>query len=248
MDKPYVIVSPDYDYTSGGIKVMWALYGWLLARGKRVYMNRRPDGDVIGIYPEIQVGNPAQTDKVVRYVLNKPGVMGGYQNGVFVPGPSMFDESEKVYYFSRMFGTTNAAHYLFLPAIDLHVFKDLQLERDKTCFLVGKGIDKHNHPDDSIGLNRDIAKNQSALAKILNECHTFYCYDNLTAMMEIARLCGCRVEYHGNHTMKELENYEPGLNGINSELDTIAFRRHYIAMIREFETKLEDFIDETQQW
>lgn len=235
---------------------MWALYGWLLAKGVEVYMNRRPTGDVIAIYPEIQAGNPVNTNKVVRYVLNKPGLMGGYDiYGRFSPGPSMFDESEKIYYFSRLFGeAASENHYMFLPAINLHIFKDQKKTRNKSCYLIGKGTNKAQHPHGSIELNRNIAKDQGQLASLLNECHTFYCYDDLTAMMEVARLCGVRVRYYGNYEREELEKYEPGLNGIsigtedNRKLKTEEFRDHYVSMVKLFEKRLEDFIDETQQW
>jgi hypothetical protein len=251
MDRPYVIVSPDYNPTSGGIKVMWGLYGWLLAKGCTVFMNKRPQGDVIAIYPEIESGNPVMTDRIVRYILNVPGVMGKGIPGTnsFIPGPTTFDKREKLYYFSRMFGEVqDENHYLFLPVINLHVFKDLKKKRNKTCFLVGKGYNTHKHQQDSIELTRKIAEDQDQLNDLLNECHTFYCYDKLTAMMEVSRLAGCKVEYYGDYTMKELKQYEPGLNGINSELNIEKFRDHYEEMVFEFEEKLDLFIEETQSW
>lgn len=245
MAKPYVILSPNYDLTSGGIKVMFGLYGYLLSRGVEVYMNQRPQKDVIAIYPEIQNGNPVQTDKVVRYVLNTPGKMGGIDiDGKFTAGPTNFTD-EKVYYFSRMFGDTDDNHYMFLPIINLRDFYDKGNKRTKTCYLVGKGTNRFKHPNDSIELNRTIASDQSLLNDILNTCHTFYCYDDLTAMMEVARLSGTKVKYYGD---LDLAKYEPGLNGINSKLDVKAFRLHYVSMIKEFERKLDLFITDTQKW
>lgn len=228
---------------------MWALYGWLLAKGVEVYMNKTPTLVCIPIYPEIVHKIPDLDSHIVRYVLNVPGVMGGVdQYGNFRPGPTDFT-GEKVYYFSRLFGQAqDDNHYMFLPAINLHIFKDQKKKRTKTCYLVGKGVDQHKHPEDSIELNRTIARDQQALADILNECHTFYCYDKLTAMMECSRLCGCKVEYHGGYTMEELKKYEPGRHGINMLLHTELFRAHYEKMILEFEVKLETFIDETQDW
>ena len=256
--KPYIIASPMYDYTSGGIKVMWGLFGWLLAKGVEVYMNmlpkRRSPNDCIAIYPEIQNGNPVGTDKIIRYVLAPLGEMGAInQFGQFVPGPLVFGENEKVYYFSRLFGKTDDSHYLFLPVINLHIFKDYGKERNRVCFLVGKGKNQYKHPKNAIELSRTFAQDQKALADLLNECHTFYCYDKRTAMMEVARLCGCSVMYYGEHTKKELSLYEPGLNGIGfngkrQKLDSKAFRKHYIGLIKEFETRLDTFLEETQKW
>jgi hypothetical protein len=161
-------------------------------------------------------------------------------------GPTEFDPSDKLYYFSKLFGKTDEDHYMFLPICNLHIFKDQGKKRIKTCYLVGKGFNRSKHPPDSIPLNRQLAQDQQALADLLNECHTFYCYDKLTAMMEIARLCGCKVQYYGDYSIEELKQYEPGLNGINSELDVLAFRKHYINMIKKFDLQIDKFIKTTQ--
>lgn len=251
--KPYVLMSPDFNPTSGGIRVMWALYGWLLAKGQIAYMNRRPDGKIIAIYPEIMHGNPAQADTVVRYILNEPGVMGSVVNGVYQSGPTSFDATDKIYVFSKVFNTLGVMddHLLFLPVINLHLFKDQKKVRTKTCYLIGKGTNKRQHPEDSIELTRAFAQDQQALADLLNECHTLYCYDKLTAMMEVARLCGCKVKYFGDYAESDLAKYEPGVNGISYgdkdvKLNVEAFRDQYEELVRTFSEKLDQFIDETQ--
>lgn len=223
---------------------MWGLFGWLLAKGQLVVTNATWKGDFTAIYPEIVNGNPLKGTKVIRYVLQTAGLMASYG----VPGPStqeIKDTSDDIYVFSRMYDTfgVDHDHVLFLPIIDLFTFRDHELKRTKTCYLVGKGENQHKHPEDSIELTREFAADQKALAKLLNECHTFYCYDRLTAMMEVARLCGLKVEYHGG---LDLSLYEPGLNGINSELDTEAFRKHYIGLIETFENRLGTFITATR--
>lgn len=232
---------------------MWGLYGWLLAKGQIAYINRWPDVDRIAVYPEIQQGNPVGAKTVVRYILNKPGVMGARdQFGNFTPGPTEFDPADNLYYFSRIFGKAkDENHYMFLPIINTHLFKDQKKKRTKTCFLIGKGTNRRQHPEDSIELTRGFASDQQALADLLNECHTFYCYDPLSAMMEVARLCGCKVKYYGDYIEEDLEKYEPGLNGIGmfgheKKLDVEAFREHYIGMVNLFEQRLDQFIEETQ--
>jgi O-antigen biosynthesis protein len=249
--KPYVVVTPDFNTTSGGIRVMWGLYGWLLAKGQVTYINAKVSNS-IAIYPEIINGNPVGSSTVVRYILNTPGVMGLSNGQQFVPGPSTFDPTDRLYYFSRLFGQAeDDNHYLFLPIINLHLFKDLKKKRNRTCFLIGKNTNKFKHPNDSIQLNREIAEDQGKLAELLNECHTFYCYDKITAMLEVARLCGCNVKYYGDYTKKELSKYEPGLNGISFgdeevKLDKENFRYFYENMVMQFERKLDKFIDATQ--
>jgi len=183
--KPYSIITPPFDPVSGGIRVMWGLYGWLLAKGQIAYINAQYDtSHFIAIYPEIYHGNEAGADTVVRYILQTPGVMSSY--GVPSPTTEQFKtdpqyKNDKFFVFSQIYNTleVKSNHILFLPILNLHVFKrkNKHQKRNKTCFLVGKGINQMKHPKDSIELTRSFAIDQQALADILNECHTFYCYD-----------------------------------------------------------------------
>lgn len=246
----YSICTPAFSPTSGGIRVMYGLYGWLLAKGQIAFTNTIfPDRDSIGIYPEIYHGNQLKASKVIRYVLQTPGIMG--TGGI--PGPSteeIKNTSDDVYVFSRIYDTIGVDddHILFLPILNLHIFKDYGKKRRKSCYLVGKGVNQHKHPQDSIELTREFASDQTALAKLLNECHTLYCYDRLSAMMDIARLCGCKVKYYGDFSPKELELYETGMNGLGYQDENIKlipglFRTQYTNLISEFERKLDIFID-----
>lgn len=259
MRKIYSIWSPPYSITSGGIKVLYGLYGHLLARGEQVYLNGQfqDPKDTIAIYPEIAHGNQLNAEKVVRYILQVPGLMGTtLQTGSFQQGPST-DEikatSDYITIFSKVYDTIGVPdeQIMFLPIINLKVFYDQKKLRNKTCFLIGKGINQSKHPKDSIELTRQFAVDQQALAELLNECHTFYCYDRLSAMGEVARLAGCKVQYYGDFSREELAKYEPGMNGMgyrNEEvkLDVSAFREHYIGLIRTFEQRLDRFIEITQ--
>ena len=260
MYRPYVITSPPWETTSGGVRVMYGLYGALLMKGQVVFLNQRPTtGDCIGIYPEIEHGNPANASTVVRYILNKPGVVPAiYDNGAVKKGPTQFDSNDKLYYFSRLFGEANKDHYLFLPILNTHIFKDQGKQRTKTAYFVGKGINydiaKSVHPKDSILITRDLAQDQEDLADLLNECQVLYCYDPVTAMTEIARLCGCRVVIiNPVYTKEEFMQYEPGMNGISwgddqgVVLDTKGFRSHYTDLKRTFGMGLDRLIEETQK-
>ena len=253
MSKPFVIYCPDYQPTSGGIKVMWGLFGALLAKGVEVYMNSFPGGEFTVIYPEIITGNPAGARNVIRYLLNKPGVMGlGTAQG-FHQGPTSFAPTDKLYVFSELFNTMGVddKHHLFLPVINTHIFKDYKGIRRKTAVFVGKGYDAHAHPEGSIYIDRGIARDQQALADLLNECHTLYSYDPVSAMTEVARLAGCQVAYYGEYSKEDLVKYEPGMNGMGyrevpKEFDSDTFREHYLEMRREFDRRLDLFIDENE--
>jgi len=256
MYKPYSIFTPDFSVLSGGIRVMWGLLGWLLAKGQLVQTNVKWNIPFTAIYPEIVHGNPLEGKKVVRYILNKPGVMASHG----VPGPTKFDKNDEIYVFSRIYDTfgVDDSHILFLPILNLNLFFDHKKKRNNTCYFVGKGKDIGLHPKKAIKIDRSNSQDQEQLANILNTCSIMYTYENPTAMVEIARLTGCRVIYFSqgsstSYTRKELtEKYEPGMNGVSFdkdegiELDVKKFREHYINLIKIFEKKLERFIVRTQ--
>jgi hypothetical protein len=230
---------------------MWGLYGWLLSKGQVAYTNATSENpnDFIAIYPEIYQGNEANAGTVVRYLLNKPGAMALYGT----PGPTTFDKSDIIYSFSKMYYDTNEKHTLFLPILDLHLFKDQGRKRTKRVVFVGKGKDEGLHPKECIAIDRKFATDQQALAGLLNECDVLYSYDPVSAMTEIARLCGCRVVMlQKTYTKSEYRNYEPGLNGMSFgldeevPLDSKGFRAHYYYLRKTFSERLDELIEETQ--
>ena len=232
---------------------MYGLYAWLLTKGEIAYLNTRIDVPSVGIYPEIYQGNDMEATTVVRYILQTIGKMGTTdQFGTFTKGPTTFDPSDKIYVFSRIYDTFNVNnnHLLFLPILNLNIFKDLHKQRTKTCFMVGKGENTHKHPKDAIELTRQLANDQEKLAEILNECQYLYGYDHMSAMYDIARLCGCQVKYFGSAKREELRGYEPGLNGIDfgngTDFYHTAFLHNYEYLITSFSEKLDYFIEETQ--
>lgn len=245
-------MTPPFDPTSGGIRVMWGLYGWLLTRGQVAYTNATSDNpdSFIAIYPEIYRGNEAGASTVVRYLLNKPGTMALYGTS----GPTTFGPKDKIYTFSKMYYDTDDRHVLFLPILNLHVFKDQHKIRTKKCVFVGKGKDEGLHPKDCLLIDRTFATDQQALADLLNECEVMYDYDPVSAMSEIARLCGCRVVLlQKEYTKSQYREYEPGLNGISFgldeevPLDTDGFTEHYQLLRGRFSDKLNNFIIDTQK-
>lgn len=257
--RPYVIYSPSYERNtnSGGVKVLYGLYGYLLAKGMVAYTNVILNiHDFVAIYPEIMWGNEGKADYVVRYILNKPGVMGGgTHEKPLGPGPTKFDPTDELYYFSRLFGEAkDDNHYMFLPILNMQLFKPQGKLRNKKCVFVGKDFDLHVHPEDAIYITKEITNDQTKLADLLNECEVMYCYDRVTAMTEIARLCGTRVVMiNPVYSKDEFSKYEAGMNGISWGmeekviLDTEGFRNHYRMMKKSFSTKLDRFIERTQR-
>lgn len=249
MYKPYSIFTPPYEITSGGIRVMYALRSWLEIKGQIALTNTTFDVPFIGIYPEIMHGNPGKADTVVRYILNKPGVMAMHG----VPGPITFAKTDKIYVFSKFYDTFGVKddQILFCPVINLHLFRDYGQKRTKTAYFIGKGRNKGQHPTGSILIDRKFAMDQKALADLLNECHTLYGYDHLSAMYDIARLCGTSVAYYGDADEVDLQKYEPGLEGISFDgvrmrFSSDDFRIRYLSIRRDFSKKIDQFIEDTQ--
>lgn len=252
--RPYSVVTPKFKINSGGIRVMWGLYGWLLAKGQIVNVNfKYPDPNFIAIYPEIYNGNPFGANTVVRYILQKPGMMGKGTPGTssFRPGPTEFDPNDQIFAFSRLYMTNlSQNHYMFLPILDMHLFVNQEKQRTKKFYYVGKGTNTNKHPARTIELPR--LEDQQKLADMMNDCEVLYIYDPVTALSEVARLCGTRVVMF--EPIEEFDKYyEPGLNGIslykdeNVKLNYLDFRAHYSHMRDVFSKKLDDFIDLTQR-
>ena len=255
--RPYSLRTPPWETTSGGIRVMYGLYGWLLAKGQVAFLNTRfEDKDFVCVYPEIYHGNEAEAQTVVRYLLNEPGVMGMHTpDGSVVRGQTIFGKDDMIYTFSRLFcDYVNEDHVLFLPILNLHLFKDQKKNRTKKCFFVGKGNNSNKHPEYTIPITREFSQNQQNLADFLNECEVMYCYDHVTAMTEIARLCGCRVIMMSDvYTKDEFRSYEPGMNGMSwgkddgIPVDSDGFRSHYVSLRQIFSKRLDMFIEATQK-
>jgi len=233
---------------------MYGLYGHLLAKGQIAYLNAQTDVPSIGIYPEIYRGNDMQATKVIRYILQTPGLMGtSDETGKFQTGLKTFDPKDEIYIFSKVYDEWNTPdnHVLFLPIIDLLTFKDLKRKRTKIAYYVGKGVNSFQHPKEAIELTREFAQDQSKLAEFLNECQTLYVYDRLSAIMECSRLAGCKVVYLGELPLETLKLYEPGLEGLGyrkeEELNVVAFRERYKQLKREFDLNLDGFIERSQK-
>jgi hypothetical protein len=95
--------------------------------------------------------------------------------------------------------------------------KIYKYKRNNTCFALRKTQDSHLlkmmnsiqdyfiHPTDSINIDN---LSIDEFIEIFLRCHTFYCYDLVTFLPVIARLCGCKViivsDYFGFKDMREI--------------------------------------------
>lgn len=254
----YIIWSPPYDPTSGGIKVLHKLCHEMRSLGYDAYLTVASSSgwntpcfqgnigdDCVAIYPEIVFGNPIGCKKVIRWVLNKPGKIGG---------PTEYDKTDYIYAFHKMFYPVDNDHVLLLPVIETDIFKDKHLDRGQAVCYIGKGGNTPRIPE-TIGLleiTRGTALNPENLCNILNQSSVMYCYDNITAMTEIARLCGCPVCIipDGEHTKEERDTHEFGWNGLSwgteiPKIDSNKFRETYLHSYDVFKKTIHKLVKET---
>lgn len=283
MSRPYVVGTPPYEPLSGGCRVIHKLVHELNVRGQTAFaggtatnpewdtpyfgVNKKynipydiwkSSEDAIAVYPEITFGNPFETRTVVRYLLNNAGKLSG---------PKHFDSSDILFAFSHMFNEFNLPEerIMFMPVIDTAIFNDPGYERNSIVFYVGKGWRQGNESfvQDSVRtlgsplpiyeISKETARDQAHLASILQRAEVFYTYDNITAMTEIARLCGARTVIipNGEYTKEQYSQHELGWYGLGwgeipAPFDSQVFKQKYDNLREVFYQKLDGFIEVTQ--
>lgn len=263
---PYVVYTPAYDPRSGGIKVLHRLVHELNERGVPAFCtgpgnpewNEPPTHGMIegaiAVYPEIVHGNPFGAKTVARWVLNVPGRLAG---------PTEYDSSEIVFPYKNCFNQWNYPNdrVLLLPAIDTDIFVDKHQNRDIKAFYVGKGHATPMVPETEglYEIRKEDTADQHKLADLLNRIEILYIYDNITALWDCARLCGCPVVIipNGELTEEDLENDELPAAGLalgveNCDravftINSADFREAYLGLFNVFQDRLGTFIDLTQK-
>jgi len=262
MKRKYLIWSFDYYPDSAGQKTMHRLCHELNQAGQEAYVaypkrnpawntpylpgpirDRRLDERWIAVYPEIIAGNPWKAPRVVRYVLNTPGKLGG---------DTVYPPSEIVYVFHELFNTPGvpSERILFLPTIELDLYTDRHEPRSGALYYVGKG--QKTRDLDAVELTNDMKRDPHELADHLNRAEVLYTFDNVTAMAIIARLCGCPVVLIPDGTY-DRETFDsliagPGLgwDEMPEPFDSDVIRGNEVAQYEAFRERLADFIAVTQ--
>lgn len=232
----YIIVAPDFQANSAGIVALYRLCDRLNLRpGIRAFVTRSTyapfrllcpllpwheaaalaAGDnCTAVYPEIFGGNMLNAKSVARWVLNRPGLLGG---------DSRYDPSELIFYFSdvyRPYIQEPVAGKLHLPTLDSNLFHCADWSpsgRNRSCFYVGKSRWKDGliTRDGLTEIRRDWPGRRE-LPNLLRESRVLYSFDNSTLLIYEAVLCGCQavVIPDGTHTREDYQRLELGLAGI----------------------------------
>ncbi len=202
------------------------------------------------VYPETISGNPWRAASVVRWVLNRPGLLGGEER---------YDESEKVFYYTDLFLPyikNRVAGKLHMPTIDQSLFfceDGKESRRSLDCFYVGKSKWQEGifDPAQVLEITRT-SPPKKELGKLFRATRVLYCFDNSTILAYEALLCGCKVVIipDGTQTKEDYQKLELGMEGIAWGVDELpqvetnvsALRARYAQLEQDFQTQLQQFV------
>lgn len=196
-----MICAPGFSGSAGN-RVLYMLRDVLRERGfdARVYnWNQSQDTDItfseitedmqreaIVVYPEIIIGNPLGFHRVVRWVLNVPGALGGSTS----------------YHLSEMIFTWSSAYLAGVPllrfdTVDHSLFyKDPNQVKDVICTFVYKKGKFRDIPEDegAIQISRTWPTSRAKLAELLRRTRVLYSYDDNSSLLEEAYASGAQVK------------------------------------------------------
>lgn len=197
---PYVIFPHPYRHNSAGIRALHRLIHHLNERGVEAYTiaSGNPDWnepafaeyrrcrEPILIYPEVVPGNPFRASKVVRWVLNTPGLLAG---------DVVFDPSELIFTWSQSYIDTD--RILQVDVVEDGLFHPGNLRRDADRFYFGKGevkgIEKLQVTEGLEEITSSYPPTRQELANLLQRTRVLYTYDNCTCLVCEALQSGCKV-------------------------------------------------------
>ena len=274
-DPGYVIMAPDYISHSAGVGCMYQLCHDMNRRGFPSFIagsyrtnpaltaplidpheaKRLCAEGFTAVYPETIAGNPLRARHVARWVLNRPGLLGGDE---------VYDDSEMVFYYCNAFKPyvkNRIDGKLYMPTIDEEIFfcdENDRAPRSLECFYLGKSTWKDGFIDrDRVFEITRETPSKSELGKLFRASRMLYCFDNSTILFYEAMLCGCPVVIipDNTQTREDIAQLELGMDGIAwgieekhlARADVPGLRRRYEKVKADYEVQLSQFIAITQQ-
>jgi hypothetical protein len=215
------IWTPDYQHSSGGIRVLHYLGYLAHIMGHEVnmlcsYLNfnewgnysRKFDDFDLKIVPEIYPATLKSAGNIIRWVLYFPGML--------CNGPKTYPEHEMIvsyhpnYTLSAVDAAPGSAVYQFyLPYSNLEGF-EFQINRSASSLLwVGKGQYVVT-PETMLAkqITREWPGRRFQLISALRSCENFYSFDPFTSLNDEALVCGCKVFLFNPNT----QGWEPYSN------------------------------------
>lgn len=280
---PYYIYALDYRETSSGICALHYLCHALNLEGFEAYVtgtNVRNEqlktplltDEVIerhaaeqrvpiAVYPEVVTGNPLNAQSVVRYMLNREGVING--NKVEAGEKDLF------FYYSSAFTPTISGQFDFLtvPVLDTEIFTTPKIQYPRVVSYLYlnripvEAVDFSLLPEDVEILSMATPLSHDQLARKLQVAKTLYSFE-LSGTCTVAMLCGCpavKLNLPGFEHLGFSEQNLAVLKGAgfsrSTELDAIEAARQSLPRVaevyeeieREFWQQLSVFSEKTQQ-
>ncbi|HEY6633330.1 MAG TPA: hypothetical protein VIZ90_17910 [Rhizobiaceae bacterium] len=213
----FLIWAPGYTHRSSGVRALYRLCHHLnscgypsamIAEGEANPENWNaplwsgPVDDSIVVYPEVVTGNPLGARRVVRWVLNDPGLLGGdktYADDemVFVYDPAKLEIASQA-----VRAPLDNRRVLWTGLIDpTRIYPDPAVPRTLDCSFTHKGrklAERFPLPDgvDAVPLET-ITPDMAALGDVLRRTRTLYSYDHYSNVLREAHISGCDIRVVG---------------------------------------------------
>ncbi|MBK4726998.1 glycosyltransferase [Pantoea agglomerans] len=275
---PYILLAPGYKESSLGIQVVHRLCHLLNEAGydaRLIECDVNPDWNTpvisfedyldyseggepcIAIYPEVVEGNPLNAPIVVRYMLNREGVI--EQN-------KMNAAAEDLYFWYRSEFAAKAfdPQMLSLEAYDASLFCDDKTVKDLDLLYLNRvprsKVDFSTLPADVRILSMENPLSLTELAAVLKRGRVLYTYES-SGTCFLANLCGCPVvarTLRGYETLAMTEDtVKDNAGGIawNDTPEEIVRTRQTLPSVRQWlfskreklDRQMQVFIAQTQQ-
>jgi GT2 family glycosyltransferase len=214
-NSPYYIYAPDYTHSAAGIRCLHYLCHALNALGEEAYIapariknpklrtpalteevvlnHFRAGRTPIALYPEVISGNPFSAPIIARWLLNKPGHLGG---------EIQYNPYDLVFYFQDWcLPDGMEGEILTLSTVDFSIFNNNENPLDKirsgACYYANKFLAFGGSIDaklkrDATSLCLDIPRTPCELAELLRRSEVLYCFEQSSIVPE-AIACGCPV-------------------------------------------------------
>lgn len=213
MKPVFLVWAPQYSHRSSGKRALYRLCYHLNRAGYPAAMiaprtkplppwktpfHRGSVGDAIVVYPEVVSGNPLGATKVIRWVLNDPGLIAGDRTYsanemVFVYDP------QKLGVASRAAGMAlGPERVLWFGLVDPQfIYPDPDVPKTMAASFTYKGRalrDRFPLPShEAIVAIEDVTPDMTALGDVLRRTRTLYSYDHYSNLLREAAISGVEV-------------------------------------------------------
>jgi O-antigen biosynthesis protein len=187
--RAYRIWAPPYRNRSAGVRCLYRLAALLRERGLEATVNDLPKNlDYVAVYPEtVKELNPFGAPHMVRYLLQRPGVVGG---------PRVYPKKTLKFWYDHIFrGSNQDDPLLTIQTVELDLFNLQGVgTRDTTSTWIGRAERRGYMKGKPVGdtfIKKDWPPTRADVAALLKRSRALYTYEPFTLLTTEAALCGC---------------------------------------------------------